>query len=71
MTAREPSLTSGSVKVGGAVLAFDGAQLTATSEKIVLTDASLRHCWGEAVWRVKLTSKSVMGGSWKLTLSAG
>lgn len=71
MTAREPSLTSGSVKVGGAVLAFDATQLTATSEKIVLTDASLRHCWGEAVWRVKLTSKAVEGGSWKMMLTAG
>jgi len=70
MTAREPVVSSGSVKIGGALLAFDGTALTATSEKIVLADASLKHSWGEAVWRVKLTSKAVASGSWKMTLSA-
>ena len=71
MTAREPVIAVGSVKIGSAVLAFDAGQLAATSEKIVLTDASLKHSWGDAVWRVKLTSKAVESGSWKMTLSAG
>ena len=71
MTAREPVIATGSVKIGSAVLAFDAGQLAATSEKIVLTDASLKHSWGDAVWRVKLTSKAVESGSWKMTLSAG
>jgi hypothetical protein len=71
MTAREPVIAAGSVKIGSAVLALDAGQLAATSEKIVLTDASLKHSWGDAVWRVKLTSKAVESGSWKMTLSAG
>jgi len=70
MCAKEPVVSAAGVTVSGVVLGFDAAVLKATVEKIALTDAGLRHSWGEAVWRVMLTSAApVAKGSWKLEMS--
>jgi len=71
MAAKEPVLQSTGVQVGAVLLAFDAAQLKATSERIALTDSTLQHSWGEAVWRVLLTSISpVKTATWKMTMQA-
>jgi hypothetical protein len=55
--------------VKGVLLRFDAAQMKASVEKIALEDGILKSSWGEAVWRVRLTS---VGGaakeSWKLEM---
>jgi hypothetical protein len=68
MCAQEPVVSAGEVKTAGVVVGFDAGQLTAVAEKIALTDALFRESWGEAVWRVRLTSKSVAKGSWKMEM---
>ncbi len=71
MTAKEPAVVAEGVRVGGVLLAFDGTQLKATTEKIALTDPLLRHSWGDAVWRVLLRSATpVARASWKLEMRA-
>jgi hypothetical protein len=71
MCAKEPAVATRSVTTGGVVLSFDASALTATAEKIALTDTSLKHSWGEAVWRVLLTSAPVTKGSWTMEMTAG
>ncbi len=68
MCAKEPVVSAGAVKTAGVVVGFDAGQLTATVEKIELTDPLFKGTWGEAVWRVRLTSKSVAKGSWKMMM---
>lgn len=69
MCAKEPVVSASGVTVSGVVLSFDAAVLKATVEKIALTDAGLKHSWGEAVWRVILASVGpVAKGSWKLEM---
>jgi hypothetical protein len=71
MTAKEAVVQAEGVKIGGVLLAFDAMQMKATVERIALTDAGLKHSWGEAVWRVLLTSTTpVAKGSWKLEMRA-
>jgi hypothetical protein len=71
MTAKEPVLRPDGVRVGNVLLAFDATELKPTVERIALTDAGLHHSWGEAVWRVLLTSVApVAKGSWKLEMRA-
>jgi Heparinase II/III-like protein len=69
MCAKEPVVSADGVKVGGVLLGFDGAVLKATVEKIALTDAGLKHSWGDAVWRVMLASVGlVTKGSWRMEM---
>lgn len=69
MCATEPVVSGTGVKVNGVELVFDGAALKAAVEKIELTDAGLKHAWGDAVWRVTLTSLgTVRNGIWKMEL---
>ena len=71
MAAKEPVVQSTGVQVNGVLLTFDATQLKATSERITLTDALLQHSWGDAVWRVLLTSISpVKTATWKMTMQA-
>jgi hypothetical protein len=68
MCAKQPVVGAGEVTVAGVVLGFDAAALTATAERIALSDPLFRESWGEAVWRLRLTSGSVASGSWKLEM---
>ncbi|HKO18034.1 MAG TPA: hypothetical protein VJU82_04025, partial [Acidobacteriaceae bacterium] len=69
MTAVEPSIEAEGVKIGRARLVFPKAELNATAERIAITDETLKHSWGEAVYRIKLNSLSpVASGKWKLEL---
>jgi len=69
MCAKEPVVSAAGVTVGGVMLAFDGAALKATVERIALTDALLEHSWGQAVWRVLVSSAGpVKAGRWKLEM---
>jgi hypothetical protein len=69
MTAKEPTVQAQGVSVGGVLLTFDAKQMKATVERIALTDAGLKHSWGDAVWRVLLTSVGpVTRGNWKLEM---
>ena len=69
MTAVEPVLSSDGVKIGRAVLGFPQKELKATSERIAITDDTLKHSWGEAVYRVRLDSVTPFAsGKWKLDL---
>ena len=69
MCAAEPVVSGTGVKVNGVELVFDGAALKPAVEKIELTDAGLKHAWGDAVWRVTLTSLgAVRSGIWKMEL---
>ncbi|HEY1741710.1 MAG TPA: heparinase II/III family protein [Granulicella sp.] len=71
MAAKEPVVQPAGIQVNGVLLAFDATQLKATSERIALTDALLQHSWGEAVWRVLLTSVGpVKTATWKMTMQA-
>jgi hypothetical protein len=69
MCAKEPVVSAAEVTVGGVVLTFDAAVMKATAERIALTDAGLEHSWGQAVWRVLLSSVGpVKAGTWKLEM---
>jgi hypothetical protein len=69
MTAKEPTVQAQGVSVGGVLLTFDATQMKATVERIALTDAGLKHSWGDTVWRVLLTSVGpVTRGNWKLEM---
>lgn len=71
MTQKPPTIENGNVRVGEAALHYDASQLTATSERIALTDQTLRHTWGEAIYRVLLTSRGpVSKGSWRIGIGA-
>jgi hypothetical protein len=54
MTAKEPVVSGGTLRIGAVNVGFDAALWKAEVEKIALTDAALKWSWGEAVWRVKL-----------------
>ena len=69
MTQKQPAIENGNVRVGKAALQYDSSQLAATSERIALTDQTLRHTWGEAIYRVLLTSRGpVSKGSWRIAI---
>jgi hypothetical protein len=69
MTATEPKIQTDGVRIGGTVLAFDEKQLNASIEKIALTDPTLKHSWGDVIYRLKLESaKPVAQATWKLEL---
>ena len=56
MCATEPAIHLDSVTIASASLRYDPQALTASVEKIPITDEALKHSWGEAVYRLKLTS---------------
>jgi len=69
ITPKQPIIESGNVRIGNAVLRCDPSQLVATSERIALTDPAFRHTWGEALYRILLTTpRPVSKGSWKTEL---
>jgi hypothetical protein len=69
MTPKQPAIGAGSIRLGKTVLAYDPSQLTATPERIELTDATLHHAWGDALYRVLLTTPApVERGAWKIEL---
>jgi hypothetical protein len=71
MTAVPPVVQANGVKIGGTLLAFDQGALTAGVEKIAITDDALKHSWGDAVYRIKLSSAApVAKAAWRLKLSA-
>lgn len=49
-------------------LSYDPAQLTASFEKIELTDPGMRMTWGQ-LYRVQLTSGSVSSGNWVIGMA--
>jgi Heparinase II/III-like protein len=55
------SVLSGAVK--DVMLNYDPVQLTASFEKIELTDQGMRMTWGQ-LYRVQLTSHAVTSGNW-------
>ncbi|MBS1815185.1 MAG: heparinase II/III family protein [Acidobacteria bacterium] len=57
MCAHEAVIQKDGVRVGEVLLGFDASVLEAVVERIALTDPSLKHAWGDAVWRVLLKSK--------------
>jgi hypothetical protein len=71
MTAVEPVVGRVGVTIGKTLLVFDPSQLHATVERIDLTDETMKHSWGEAVYRLKLVSPGPVGkGVWELELRA-
>jgi len=69
LTPRPPMIERGNVRLGNVVLQYDPTQFTATSERIQLTDPSFQHVWGDALYRVLLTTPAaVRQGSWKIQL---
>jgi hypothetical protein len=69
MTAVEPTVQRGGVRIGMTLLVFDQSQLKATVERIVITDEAMKHSWNEAVYRLKLRSSApVVKGVWELEL---
>jgi hypothetical protein len=69
MTAVAPVIQAGGISIGSVMLAFDAAALKPVVEKIAITDAGLKHSWGDAVYRVKLSSAApVAMAKWKLEL---
>ena len=69
MCAQEPVIGAGKVTVAGVVVGFDAAELTAATEKMDLTDALMKESWGAALWRVRLVSRSVAKGKWRLEIA--
>jgi hypothetical protein len=63
MTAKEPVVSGGTLRIGAVSVGFDAALWKAEVEKIALTDAALKWSWGEAVWRVKLVGTMEKGVS--------
>ena len=71
MCCTEPAIHAESVTVGTASLHFDPQDLAVTCETIPLTDDNLKHSWGDAVYRLKLTSTHPTAKSiYKLELRA-
>jgi len=71
MCAAEPAIRADSVAIASASLHFDPQALTVSVEKIPITDEALKHSWGEAVYRLKLTSTHPTAKSiYKLELRA-
>ena len=69
MTAFDPVVQPGRVVIGAVFLQFDAQQLTPSVEKINLTDETLKRSWGEAVYRLRLSSSgTVQQQVWKLEL---
>jgi len=69
LTPKQPAIEGGRVRLGKAVLQWDAAQLTATSERLELTDPAFHHAWGDALYRVLLTTPAaVQRGAWKIEL---
>jgi hypothetical protein len=75
MTPRLPTLQPGSILLHmdgkpNVQLTYQHKLLDATVEKIPLTDASLKHSWGENIYRLQLTSaRPVVKADWSLQLS--
>ena len=69
MTPRQPVIEGKTIRLGKAALRFDGAALMASSERIELTDPTFHHAWGDALYRVMLTTSApVRRGSWSIEL---
>jgi hypothetical protein len=69
MTAVEPVIQAEGLRVGRTLLVFDAATLKATVERIAVTDETMRHSWGDAVYRLKLSSVApVAKGLWEMEL---
>jgi hypothetical protein len=69
MTAVEPVVGREGVTIGKTLLVFDQSQLHATVERIALTDETMKHSWGDAVYRLKLVPpEPVAKGMWELEL---
>ena len=69
MTPKRPVIEGGSIRLNNAVLQCDPSQLTATSERIELTDPTFHHAWGDALYRVLLTTPAaVERGAWTIEL---
>jgi hypothetical protein len=69
LTPKPPVIGGGNVGLGKVVLRYDSTQFTATSERIELADPSFHHAWGEALYRVLLTTPAtVRRGAWKIEL---
>ena len=69
MCAREAVIEKEGVRVGDVLLAFDASAVQPAVERIALTDPSLKHAWGDAVWRVLLKSKGdVARGKWSMQM---
>ena len=69
MTAVEPAVRRNGVTIGKTLLVFDPSQLQATVERIGVTDETMKHSWGDAVYRLKLVSTKPVGkGVWELEL---
>ncbi|MCL4509203.1 MAG: heparinase II/III-family protein [Chloroflexi bacterium] len=50
---------------------FDPEEFTVSSERIAINDARLEPAWGEAVWRIVLSSRRPrMRGSWRVSCRA-
>jgi len=56
MSATKPVIQNGRIIIASAALAFNPEELTADFETIPLTDDGLKRAWGNAVYRLKLTS---------------
>jgi len=71
MTAVAPVVEADGVQIGGTLLRFDRDALKAEVERIAITDEALKHSWGDAVYRIKLSSAApVAKAAWKLELRA-
>jgi hypothetical protein len=71
MTATEPAIRADGVSIGRTLLVFNQAELKPVVEKIAITDAAMKHSWGEAVYRLKLNSAGpVAKAVWKMELRA-
>jgi hypothetical protein len=75
MTPRLPTLQHGGILLhidgkSNVLLTYDPDNLNASVEKIPLTDASLKHSWGENIYRIQLTSaRAIAKADWSLHLS--
>jgi hypothetical protein len=67
LVSKEPVLAGDTMRIGNATLRWDATQLKASSESIELADPSFRHSWGEALYRVLLTTpEPVSNGSFTI-----
>jgi len=67
--ANEPTVAEHQLTSGGAAIAWSEA-LSAVVARAEVTDARLKPVWGEAVWRVLLTSQGeVSEGHWRVVVS--
>jgi hypothetical protein len=71
MTAAEPVIGADGVRIGHALLALPQRELKPAVERIPIKDAALKEVWGDAVYRLTLSSAApVATGNWRLELRA-